>query len=190
MKDSSGLLAAGVYHISIEWPVFISQLFGFAVILFVIMRYVAPVVRKAMAKTQDAVAAQLADSTEAAARLASARKAYESAIAEAQKELEELRADAQADAEFIIAQMRDAAAEEVERVRRHGREQINQYRRQLVRDLTTEMTLSMLERTEEKVRVLLAAPQSQAESVDRFIHELESLAESAPGSRRNQSRWN
>ncbi|MDM2593169.1 F0F1 ATP synthase subunit B/delta, partial [Mycobacteroides abscessus] len=45
---------------------FIGQLIGFAVIVFLVVKYVVPPVRTLMAKQQDAVRQQLADSKTAA----------------------------------------------------------------------------------------------------------------------------
>ncbi|MFZ4496562.1 MAG: F0F1 ATP synthase subunit B/delta, partial [Candidatus Nanopelagicales bacterium] len=51
---------------------FIGQLIGFAVIVLIIMKYVVPPVRKAMAERKTVVRTQLEDSAKAAQRLADA----------------------------------------------------------------------------------------------------------------------
>ncbi|MBF6330613.1 hypothetical protein [Nocardia transvalensis] len=192
MNTTTGILAAETgYHITFDWPVFFSQLFGFAVIVYVLVKWVVPPVKGLMARNQEAVRKQLEESEEAVERLAKAKKAYDSAMAEAQAELERMRKDAQDDAEHIIAQMREAAAAEVERVRKQGRDQILQLRRQLIRDLQTDLTSAMLDRTEEKVRIKIETPTAKAESIERFLEELEALANgSHPVRRQAQSRWN
>ncbi len=191
MNHTSGILAAGPYHIVFDWPVFFSQLFAFGVIVFVFVKWIWPPLNSLMARNQENVRKQLEESTEAAERLTKAKQAYDNAMAEAQKELERMRVDAQDDAEHIIAQMREAAAAEVERVRKQGREQILQLRRQLIRDLQTDLTAAMLDRTEEKVRIRITSPQAQSESIERFLEELEVLANGEHAVRRQaQSRWN
>lgn len=148
-------------QITFDWPVFFSQLFGFAVIVFIIWKWVVPPVKRLMAKSQDAIAKQLTESDHAAQQLEEAKRSYANAITEAHTELEQIRADARADAEYIVAQMREAAAAEVERVRRQGRDQVAQLRRQMVRDLETDLAAAMLAITEEKVRDQVATPEAR-----------------------------
>ncbi|MBF6175259.1 F0F1 ATP synthase subunit B family protein [Nocardia blacklockiae] len=191
MNQPTGILAEGIYDITIDWPVFLSQLFGFAVIVFVFAKWIVPPVKSLMERSQETVRKQLEESEQAAAKLAEAKAAYDSALAQAQAELEVLRAEARADSELIIAQMREAAAAEVERVRKQGRAQILQLRRQMIRDLETDLAAAMLELTEEKVRDQVSTPQAKSESIERFLEDLEALANSGSGVRRQvQPRWN
>lgn len=194
MTETSGVLAAADgYHISFDWPVFFSQLFGFAVIIFVFVRWILPPLKRMMSKSQDTIARQLEESSKAAERLDEAKKSYDNALVEAQVELDRLRSDARADADHIIEQMREAATAEVERVRKQGRDQIAQLHRQMVRDLQAELVTNMLDRTEERVRQQLATLQAKADSVDKFLEDLEVMAngQAAPAlKRRAQSRWN
>ncbi|NKY84914.1 hypothetical protein HGA07_04660 [Nocardia veterana] len=191
MDTSGGVLAAGGYQITFDWPVFFSQLFGFVVIVFIIVKWVVPPVKRLMAKSQDAIAKQLAESEHAATQLEEAKRSYANALTEAHTELEQIRADARADAEFIVAQMREAAAAEVERVRRQGRDQIAQLRRQMVRDLETDLAAAMLAITEEKVRDQVGTPEAKSESIERFLEDLEILANSSPPIKRQaQPGWN
>ncbi|MEV6066033.1 hypothetical protein AB0L82_05710 [Nocardia sp. NPDC052001] len=180
---TNGVLAEAIYDISFDWPVFFSQLFGFVVIVWIFVKYILPPLKKIMTKAQDTVRRQLEESADAADRLTDAKSAYDSAIAEAKAELERMRADARIDADRIIAQMREAAAEEVERVRKQGRDQILQYRRQLMRDLEADLSAAMLALTEEKVREQIGTPQARSESVERFLADLEALANSTPAVR-------
>ncbi len=191
IHTNGGVLAAGGYEITFDWPVFFSQLFGFVVIIFIVVKWVVPPVKRMMAKSQDAIAKQLSDSDHAATQLEEAKQSYANALTEAHAELEQIRADARADAEFIVAQMREAAAAEVERVRRQGRDQIAQLRRQMVRDLETDLAAAMLAITEEKVRDQVGTPGAKSESIERFLEDLEILANSSPPiKRRAQPGWN
>jgi F0F1-type ATP synthase membrane subunit b/b' len=74
---------------------FIGQLIGFAVIVFILWRYVAPPLKKMMQKQQDAVRTALAESAEATTKLADAdamhAKALEDAKAESSKVTDEDR---------------------------------------------------------------------------------------------------
>src|ERR1700752_532270 len=67
---------------------FIGQLVGFAVIVFIVWRYVVPPVRRMMTNQQDNVRKQLEDSAEAKNRLDEAEKAHEKALEQAKAEAE------------------------------------------------------------------------------------------------------
>ncbi|MEV6100009.1 hypothetical protein [Nocardia sp. NPDC051981] len=177
-------LAEGIYNITFDWPVFFSQLFGFAVIVWFFVKYVVPPVKRIMNNAQDQIRRQLEESEAAAQRLATAKAAYDNAVAEAQAELDRMREEARADADRIIQQMREAAAAEVERVRKQGRDQILQYRRQMIRDLEQDLAAAMLALTEEKVREQIGSPQARADSIERFLEDLEALANSGEAARR------
>ena len=84
--------------------IFIAQLFGFAVILFLLWKYVRPPVAKMMRDRQETVRQQLAESEAAAKRVADGKQAREKAIAEAKAEAEQLQKDAEADAEAAAGQ--------------------------------------------------------------------------------------
>ncbi|WP_084530073.1 F0F1 ATP synthase subunit B family protein [Nocardia crassostreae] len=184
MIDTYDLLAAeGIYNITWDWPIFFSQLFGFGVIVWFFVKYIVPPVKKVMSKAQEQVQKQLDDSEKAADRLLRAKQAYDSSVKEVQAELERMREEARIDADRIIAQMREAATEEVTRVRKQGREQILQFRRQLIRDLEADLSAAMLALTEEKLREHVNTPQARAESVEKFLEDLEALANSAPAAR-------
>lgn len=189
MIDSSVVLAANPYHITWDWSVFLSQLVGFAVIVFAIVKWVVPPVKGMMVRAQDTVRKQIEESEQATARLTAAKQRYDAALAEAQTELESMRADAHADAEFIIEKLREVAATEVERVRRQGRDQVLQLRRQLVHDLQYNLTIAMVDRTEERVRATVNSPQAQSDSIDRFLEDLDTLADGS-SERQAQARWN
>lgn len=189
MIQTSDILAEGLYEITFDWPIFFSQLFGFAVIIFVIVKYVVPLVKPIMAKAQANIQHQLEESEKAADRLAQAKQAYDSALAEAQAELERLREDARVDAEHIIAKMREAAAAEVARVRRQGRDQVVLFRKQVIRQMQSDLTATVLARTEQKVREQVQSPQTKAESIEKVLNDLEVMAHTTPAVR-SRAQWN
>ncbi|WP_280427118.1 hypothetical protein [Nocardia brasiliensis] len=189
--SSTDILAESIYQIKFEWPVFLSQLFGFVVIVWVIVKYVVPPVKRMMAKSQDAIRKQLEENQEAADRLTQAKEVYDNGMAEARAELAQLVEDAHSDAEAIVVQMREAAAAEVERVRKQGRDQIELARRQLIRDLKDDFTELVLTRTTDDVREQVRSPEVKADSVEKFLDELETMANAGSELRaRSQSQWN
>jgi F0F1-type ATP synthase membrane subunit b/b' len=77
---------------------FIGQLVGFAVIVFLLWRYVVPPVRRMMNNQQDNVRKQLEDSAEAKKRLDEAEKAHEKALEQAKAEATQVTEEARVDA--------------------------------------------------------------------------------------------
>ncbi|CAM3972090.1 F0F1 ATP synthase subunit B [Smaragdicoccus niigatensis] len=157
--------------------IFIGQLFAFAVIVAVIVKYVVPPVKKLMQTQQDEVREQMAESDKAQTRLAEAERSLEQAISEAQVEAARIREDARGDADRIAEQLREQADAEVARIKAHGGEQIDLHRRQLVRSLQSELATAALAQAEKNVNEKLAQPGERAASIDRFIDELERMAE-------------
>ncbi len=103
---------------------FIGQLVGFAVIVWLIVRFVVPPVRKMMADQQNTVRQQLADSSAAADRLAEASRAHAKAKEDANAEAKRLTEEAQSDAERIGEQMRAQADSDAERIKQQGGKQV------------------------------------------------------------------
>src|ERR1700733_8915423 len=142
---------------------FIGQLIGFAVILFLVWRYVVPPVRKMMADQQNTVRQQLADSAAAADRLAEASRAHEKA---------------QSDAKRIVEQLRSQADSEVERIKVQGAKQVELLRAQLIRQLRQDIGTESVRRAGELVRGYVGKPAQQSATVDRFLDDLDAMAPS------------
>ena len=157
---------------------FIGQLVGFAVIVLLVWRYVAPPVRKLMVDRQNAVRKQLEDSKTAADRLAEASRAHSKAKEDAKAEMQRFIEEAQADAKRIAEQLRAQADSEVERIKVQGAKQVELLRAQLVRQLRQEYGAESVRRAGELVRGFVADPAQQSATVDRFLDDLDAMAPS------------
>lgn len=157
---------------------FIGQLVGFAVIVFVAVRYVVPLVRRMMAAQQDAVRRQLEESASAAGQVEQAdsehTKAVEAAKADAAKVVEEARTDAQK----IGEQLRAQADAEVERIKVQGAAQVQLLRQQLIRELRQNLGTESIYRAGELVRQHVSDADRQSATVDRFLDDLDAMAPS------------
>ncbi|MGY1898142.1 F0F1 ATP synthase subunit B family protein [Nocardia gipuzkoensis] len=169
----------GIYDITWNWPVFLSQLFGFAVIVGALVRWVVPHVRAMMLRAQQTIQRQLEESSQATTRLAAAEQAFAEAAVTARTEMADIHEQASADAEWIIAELRGATAAEIERVRRHGMDRVEQVRRQLREELGHDLTVAVLDRAELVVRERLHLPRARSDSIDRFLDDLAVQAELA-----------
>ena len=157
---------------------FIGQLVGFAVIVWLIVRYVVPPVRKLMADQQNAVRQQLADSSTAADRLAEASRAHAKAKEDANAEAKRLTEEAQEDAKRIGEQLRAQADSDAERIKQQGGKQAELMRSQVIRQLRQDIGAESVRRAGELVRGYVADPAQQSATVDRFLDELDEMSSS------------
>lgn len=155
---------------------FIGQLIGFAVIVWLLVKFVVPPVRKLMADQQESVRRQLEEAAAAATRLTEAGQAHSTALANAETEAQQVTAEARTDAERIVEQLRGQAGVEAERVKTAGGQQAGLMRAQLIRELRSGLGAEAVQRAAELVRDHVADPGRQAATVDRFLDELDAMA--------------
>ena len=157
---------------------FIGQLIGFAVIVFLLWKYVVPPVRTMMKNQQETVRNQLAEHAEAEKKVADADKEHAKALAEAKAEAAKVIEEARHDAEKIAEQLRAQADVELERIKVQGAQQVQLLRQQLIRDLRQSLGAESVRRAGDLVRDFVANPQEQSATVDRFLAELDEMAPS------------
>jgi ATP synthase F1 delta subunit/ATP synthase F0 subunit b len=159
--------------------IFIGQLIGFAVIVFIIVKWVVPPVRNLMQKQQEAVRVALAESAAAAQKLADADAMHAKALADANAEAARVKEEAQQDSSRIAAQLEEQAGVEAERIKAQGAQQIQLMHQQVVRELRGELGAEAVNKAAELVRSHVADPAAQAATVDRFLADLDQMAPSA-----------
>lgn len=153
----------------------ISSLIAFAIMIWVIIRYVLPLVRKMISDRQDSVQQQVDASEEATRLLAEAQSRYASAVDEARAEAARIRDDARADATRIGEELREQARLEVERIKARGVEQLAAQRDQVVRVLRAELGAQSMELAERVVIESLSDDARRGATVESFIGELEQM---------------
>lgn len=158
---------------------FIGQLIGFAVIAFILMKWVVPPVRTLMQKQQDAVRVALAESAEAQRKLADADAMHAKALEDAKAQSAKVTDEARQDSERIAAQLQEQAGLDAERIKAQGVQQVQLMRQQLIRQLRAGLGAESVERAEELVRAHVADPAAQAATVDRFLDEIDQMAPAA-----------
>jgi F-type H+-transporting ATPase subunit delta len=157
---------------------FIGQLIGFAVIAFIIWRYVVPPVKTLMQKQQEAVRTALAESAAAAKKLAEADAEHAKALENAKAESTKVTDEAKHDSERIAAQLAEQAGVDAERIKAQGAQQVQLMRQQLIRQLRQGLGDEAVQKAADLVRGHVADPAAQAATVDRFLDELEQMAPS------------
>jgi ATP synthase F0 subunit b/ATP synthase F1 delta subunit len=158
---------------------FLGQLIGFAVIAFIIWKYVVPPVKGLMTKQQDAIRAALAESAEAAQKLADADKTHAKALAEAKAQSTKVTDEARHDSQRITEQLTEQAGVEAERIKAQGAQQIQLMRQGVIRQLRQGLGAESVSKADALVRRHVADPTAQSDTVDRFLNELEQMAPSA-----------
>lgn len=157
---------------------FIGQFIGFAIIVFVVVRYVVPPVRNMMRTQQETVRNQLAEHAEAEKKVADADTEHAKALEQAKAEAAEVIEEARKDAEIIAEQLRVQADVELERIKTLGAQQVQLLRQQLVRELRQSLGAESVQRAGDIVRDFVSDGAEQAATVDRFLAELDEMAPS------------
>ena len=155
---------------------FIGQLAGFAVIVWLVVRYVVPPVRRLMTARQETVRQQLKDSAAAADRLKEASQAHSKAVEDAKVEAQQVVEEAQEDAKRIAEQMQAQAGIDAERIKEQGARQVELMRAQLTRQLRLELGHESVRQAGELVRNYVADAAQQSATVDRVLDDLEAMA--------------
>jgi ATP synthase F0 subunit b len=155
--------------------VIIAELVGFAVMIFVLWRYVLPPVARMVEKRQDEVQRQVEEADEARRKLEDAHGRFDNAVQQAEAEAARIRDDARADATRIREELTAQAEAEVERMLQRGQDQLAAQRDQVVRGLRSELGGASMELAERTVRRELSDDGARSASVDSFLSEIENL---------------
>jgi F-type H+-transporting ATPase subunit delta len=158
---------------------FIGQLVGFAVIVWIITKFVVPPVRKLMNEQKDAVRTQLEDSANATQRLAAADQYHAKRLEDGRDEARHIVDEARTDSVRIAEQLHVQAGVEAERIKVQGGQQVSLLRSQMIRQLRGDLGEESVRRAAELVKAHVADPQNQSATVDRFLDELDSMAPAA-----------
>ena len=154
---------------------FIAELVAFVIILFVLWRYVLPLIKDMVRKRQDEIQRQVDEADEARRKLEDAHGRFDNAVQQAEAEAARIRDDARADATRIREELTAQAEADVERMLQRGQDQLAAQRDQVVRGLRSELGGASLELAERTVRKELEDDSARSASVDSFLSEIENL---------------
>jgi F-type H+-transporting ATPase subunit b len=152
---------------------FLVELFAFAIMVFILAKYVIPPINKAMTDRQNAIRKEFADLEEAQADARKAEKDFKEQLAQARHEAAKIREDAREQGAGIIADMRTQAQEESERILKHARAQLEAERSQAVQSLRNEVGTMATTLAGRIVGEALEDDDRRARTVERFISALE-----------------
>jgi F-type H+-transporting ATPase subunit b len=168
------VLAAGNNFLVPNWT-FFAELVAFVIILWLIGRYIAPPVQRAMRERQEMIKKQVEDSEKAASQLEQAQQQYRELLAQARTEAAKIRDGARADAQRLSEEMREQANEEVARIQRRGEESLAQQRDQVVRELRSDVGELAVHLASRVVGESLEDEARRSGVIDRSLDELDQL---------------
>src|SRR6476646_10853961 len=108
---------------------FFVELFAFAILVWILAKFVIPPINQAMTARQEAIRQQFADLDQAKTE---AEEEFRSQIADARHEAARIREEAREQGAAIIAEMREQAQAEAQRIVEHAHTQIEADRKAAV----------------------------------------------------------
>jgi F-type H+-transporting ATPase subunit b len=166
--------AAEVNPIIPIWEEIVVGAVAFAVLCFVLMRYVFPRMEKMFQARVEAIEGGIKRAEERQAEAEALFERYKQQLAEARTEAARIRDEARADAEGIRQDVLARAREESERIIAAGSEQLVAERATIVRELRAEIGTLAVELASRIVGESLADEARRTGTVERFLGELES----------------
>jgi F-type H+-transporting ATPase subunit b len=152
---------------------FFVELIAFAIMFFLIARYIVPPINRAMTARQDAIRQQFSDLDQAKADAKSAEEEFRAQIADARHEAAKIREEAREQGAAIIAELREQAQTEAARIVEHAHAQIEADRQQAVTSLRAEVGTLATDLAGRIVGESLEDQARQSRIVDRFLADLE-----------------
>jgi F-type H+-transporting ATPase subunit b len=152
---------------------FFVELAAFALLLFLLAKYIIPPINRAMTARQDAIREQFAELDEAKSEAVAAEEEFKSQIADARHEAARIREEAREQGAQIIAEMREQAQTEAARIVEHAHAQIEADRKAAQASLRSEVGTLATTLAGRIVGESLDDEARQSRVVDRFLSELE-----------------
>ncbi len=155
--------------------VLVAEWVAFAIMIFVLWRYVLPPVTNMVQKRQEEVQRQVEEAQEATRKLEDAQGRFDNAVHQAEEEAARIRDDARADATRIREELTAQAEADVERMLQRGQDQLAAQRDQVVRGLRSDLGGASVELAARIVRKELSDESARSASVDSFLSDIENL---------------
>lgn len=165
--------AEGANPLLPNWWEIIVTAAGFAVLLFIVVKFIVPMLEKSYQDRVDAIEGGL-ERAEAAQAEANAMMAdYQQQLQDARTEANEIRENARGEATQIVADARDKASEEAQRVTDQAHAQIQAEHQQAVSSLRSEVGTLATELASKIVGEALEDDARSQRVVNQFLDDLE-----------------
>lgn len=146
---------------------------AFAILCFVLMKFVFPRFEETYQKRVDAIEGGLKRAEERQAEADELLAQYKAQLAEARTEAARIRDDARAEGSRIVEDMRVEAQEQAGRIVARGEEQLATERERLVREIRGEIGTLAVDLAGRIVGDSLADEARRSGTVDRFLSDLD-----------------
>jgi F-type H+-transporting ATPase subunit b len=154
---------------------FLVELIAFAIIVWVLAKYVIPPINKAMTARQEAIRQQFAELDEAKDEAHKAEEEYKSQLADARQAANKIREEAREQGNQIVADAKDKAQTEADRIIENGHGQVRAERQQAVASLRAEVGTLATQLAGRIVGESLEDDERSNRVVDRFLTDLEAM---------------
>lgn len=150
---------------------FFAELFAFAVVLFVLWKWVVPVVSRAMSERQEQIRASIDEAAQARSEAHETLERYRAELAQARDEARQIVEDARHQAELTRRQLLQRAEQEAGRIIEAAREEAQHEREQVAGQLRADMGALVVELAARVIGEQLDG-ERQLRLVDAYIEEL------------------
>jgi len=146
---------------------------SFAVLAFILMKFVFPRMEATFKSRVDAIEGGIQRAEKAQAEANETLNQYKARLAEARTEAARIRDEARADAEGIRQDLLAKAREESDRIIAAGRDTLAAERQTIVRELRAEMGTLAVDLASKIIGESLSEEARRRKTVERFLSELE-----------------
>ncbi|WP_309082095.1 F0F1 ATP synthase subunit B [Zhihengliuella sp.] len=154
------------------WEILVTTL-GFAVLLFIVTKYVVPAFEKTYEERAQAIEGGIAKAEAAQAEANAALDEYKKQLTDARAEANRIREEARAEGAQILADLKEKAASESARITEQAHVQIQAERNAAITSLRTEVGTLATELASKIVGESLNDDARAGRVVDRFLADLE-----------------
>ncbi|MGY1915656.1 F0F1 ATP synthase subunit B [Blastococcus sp. SYSU DS0973] len=158
-------------------------LIAFAVLLYVVVKFVAPQFEQAFQARREAIEGGIERAEAMQAEAKASLEQYRAQLAEARTEAAQIRDQARAEGQQILEELRAQAQEESARIVARGEEQIAASRLQVVNELRGQIGALAVELAGRVVGESLADEARRQGTVDRFLDQLDGMSAGTPDGR-------
>jgi F-type H+-transporting ATPase subunit b len=148
-------------------------LVGFAVLMFIVVKFVVPMFEKTFAERAEAIEGGIAKAVKAQAEASAALEEYKQQLTDARAEANRIREEARAEGAQILADLKEKAAAESARITAQAHVQIESERQAAVVSLRSEVGSLATTLAGRIVGEALNDDERSARVVDRFLADLE-----------------
>ena len=160
------------------WEILVTLL-GFAVLMFIVVKFVVPMFEKTYAERTEAIEGGLKKAEAAQAEASAALDEYKQQLIDARTEANRIREEARAEGAQILADLKSKAAAESARIMEQSHVAIEAERQAAVVSLRSEVGTLATELASKIVGESLADDARSARVIDRFLDDLESQSAGA-----------